>query len=36
MPNVGKHLLFSFLTTEPNGVVEPIHEKDAGADPDEG
>jgi putative SOS response-associated peptidase YedK len=27
MPNVGKHLLFSFLTTEPNGVVEPIHEK---------
>lgn len=26
-PNVGTHLLFSFLTTEPNGVVEPIHEK---------
>ncbi len=27
VPNVGKHLLFSFLTTEPNGVVEPLHEK---------
>jgi len=27
VPNVGKHLLFSFLTTEPNGVVEPIHGK---------
>lgn len=27
MPNVGKHLLFSFLTTEPNGVVEPLHDK---------
>lgn len=26
-PNVGKHKLFSFLTTEPNGVVEPIHNK---------
>lgn len=27
VPNVGKHLLFSFLTTEPNAVVEPIHSK---------
>jgi putative SOS response-associated peptidase YedK len=26
-PNVGEHLLFAFLTTEPNGVVGPIHEK---------
>jgi len=26
-PNVGKHLLFSFLTTEPNCIVEPFHEK---------
>jgi putative SOS response-associated peptidase YedK len=26
-PNVGRHLLFSFLTTAPNGVVEPIHAK---------
>ncbi len=26
-PNVGKHKLFSFLTTEPNSVVEPIHNK---------
>jgi putative SOS response-associated peptidase YedK len=26
-PNVGKHKLYSFLTTEPNGVVEPIHNK---------
>lgn len=26
-PNVGRHRLFSFLTTEPNGVVEPIHNK---------
>lgn len=26
-PNVGTHRLFSFLTTEPNGVVEPVHDK---------
>ncbi len=26
-PNVGKHLLFSFLTTEPNGGVQPLHDK---------
>jgi len=26
-PNIGKQLLFSFLTTEPNGVVEPPHNK---------
>jgi putative SOS response-associated peptidase YedK len=24
-PNVGEHLLFSFLTTEPNDVVRPVH-----------
>ena len=27
-PNVGDHLLFSFLTTEPNQVVAPVHPKD--------
>lgn len=26
-PNVATHRLFSFLTTEPNGVVAPIHDK---------
>ena len=26
-PNEGKHLLFSFLTTEPNDVVRPVHAK---------
>ena len=26
-PNVGGHLLFSFLTTDPNAVVAPIHSK---------
>jgi putative SOS response-associated peptidase YedK len=26
-PVTGEHKLFSFLTTEPNGVVKPIHEK---------
>jgi putative SOS response-associated peptidase YedK len=26
-PDVGDHLLFSFLTTEPNAVVAPIHPK---------
>jgi hypothetical protein len=26
-PVEGKHLLFGFLTTEPNDVVEPIHPK---------
>ena len=26
-PDVGKHRLYAFLTTEPNGVVEPIHNK---------
>ena len=27
VPNIGAHTLFSIMTTEPNGVVEPIHEK---------
>ena len=27
LPNIGDHALFSIMTTEPNGVVEPIHEK---------
>lgn len=26
-PNVGEHLLFSFLTTKPNDVVRPVHAK---------
>ena len=26
-PNIGDHGLFSIMTTEPNAVVEPIHEK---------
>lgn len=26
-PNVGKRLLFSSLTTDANGVAEPLHEK---------
>jgi putative SOS response-associated peptidase YedK len=26
-PNLGDHMLFSIMTTEPNGVVAPIHEK---------
>jgi putative SOS response-associated peptidase YedK len=26
-PDVAKHRLYSFLTTEPNGVVQPVHEK---------
>jgi putative SOS response-associated peptidase YedK len=26
-PNIGDHTLFSIMTTEPNAVVEPIHEK---------
>ena len=26
-PNIGDHTLFSIMTTEPNGVVEPVHEK---------
>lgn len=26
-PNIKKHLLYSFLTTDPNGVVRPIHDK---------
>ena len=26
-PNVGLHRLYSILTTEPNGVVQPIHNK---------
>jgi putative SOS response-associated peptidase YedK len=26
-PEDGEHLLFSFLTTEPNDVVRPIHAK---------
>ncbi len=27
VPNMGDHTLFSIMTTEPNGIVEPIHEK---------
>jgi len=26
-PNVGLHRLFAILTTEPNGTIEPIHDK---------
>jgi putative SOS response-associated peptidase YedK len=26
-PDIGKHRLFGFLTTEPNGIVRPIHDK---------
>lgn len=26
-PNIGDHVLFSIMTTEPNGVVEAVHEK---------
>jgi putative SOS response-associated peptidase YedK len=26
-PNVGDHALFSIMTTEPNGIVQPIHEQ---------
>jgi putative SOS response-associated peptidase YedK len=26
-PNIGDHTLFSIMTTDPNAVVEPIHEK---------
>ncbi|WIM10735.1 SOS response-associated peptidase family protein [Enhydrobacter sp.] len=26
-PNLGDHMLFSIMTTEPKGVVAPIHEK---------
>ena len=26
-PNIGEHALFSFLTTEPNEVVRPVHAK---------
>ena len=26
-PNIGDHTLFSIMTTEPNAVVGPIHEK---------
>jgi putative SOS response-associated peptidase YedK len=26
-PNVGDHTLFSIMTTEPNAVVEPVHEQ---------
>ena len=25
--NIGDHALFSIMTTEPNAIVEPIHEK---------
>jgi putative SOS response-associated peptidase YedK len=27
VPNIGDHMLFSIMTTEPNAIVEPIHEK---------
>ena len=26
-PNVGDHTLFSIMTTEPNGIVQPVHEQ---------
>lgn len=26
-PNIGEHVLFSFLTTEPNDLVRPVHAK---------
>lgn len=26
-PNVGEHVLFGFLTTEPNDIVRPVHAK---------
>ena len=26
-PNVGRHKLYSFLTTAPTGIIEPIHNK---------
>jgi putative SOS response-associated peptidase YedK len=26
-PNVGTHKVFSFLTTEPNDLIRPVHEK---------
>jgi putative SOS response-associated peptidase YedK len=26
-PHVANHLLYSIMTTEPNGIVQPIHEK---------
>jgi putative SOS response-associated peptidase YedK len=26
MPNIGDHTLFSIMTTEPNGAVQPVHE----------
>lgn len=26
-PNVGEHILFSIMTTEPNAVIEPVHEQ---------
>jgi putative SOS response-associated peptidase YedK len=26
-PNVGRHKLYSFLTTAPNCIVEPVHNK---------
>jgi putative SOS response-associated peptidase YedK len=27
VPDIGDHTLFSIMTTESNGIVEPIHEK---------
>ncbi len=26
-PNIGDHMLYSIMTTGPNGVVHPVHEK---------
>jgi putative SOS response-associated peptidase YedK len=26
-PDVGLHRLYAFLTTEPNGIVKPIHDQ---------
>jgi putative SOS response-associated peptidase YedK len=27
VPNVGEHLLYSFMTSGPNAIVEPIHDE---------
>jgi putative SOS response-associated peptidase YedK len=26
-PNIGAHMLFSIMTTGPNGIVEPVHDR---------
>jgi putative SOS response-associated peptidase YedK len=27
VPNVGEHLLYSFMTSDPNAIVEPFHDE---------